>query len=123
MAAVTRLGALLLLVALLSGGALQAQSGAGAIQGTITDATGAKIKGAAVHIVNAATGVTHDTVTNGVGFYSVEALFAGDYNVTVSASGFKQNEHHATLQAAQTLVLSPSLVVGAITERVEVTTN
>lgn len=102
---------------------LLAQSGAGAVQGTVTDASGATVKGAAVHIVNPATGVAHDTVTNGAGFYSVEGLFAGDFDVTVSANGFKQQEQHVTLQAAQTLVLSPALVVGATTEKVEVTAN
>ena len=101
----------------------QAQSGAGVVQGTVTDSTGATVKGAAVHIVNPATGVAHDSATNGVGFYSVEGLFAGDYDVTVSARGFKQDEHHVTLETAQTLVLSPSLVIGAITEKIEVTTD
>jgi hypothetical protein len=120
---VIRFGTFVLLISFLSCAALRAQSGAGAIQGTVTDATSATVRDAAVHIVNPDTGVAHDTVTNGVGFYSVEGLFAGDYAVTVSANGFKQNEQHVTLLAAQTLVLSPSLVVGAITEKVEVSTN
>lgn len=104
-------------------GSLQAQSGAGAIQGTVTDPTNATLKDAAVHIVNHDTGVVHDTLTNGVGFYSVEGLFAGSYDVTVSATGFKQNEQHVTLLTAQTLVLSPSLQIGAATEKVEVSTD
>ena len=118
-----RLRTFVLLIPILFCAAVQAQSGAGAIQGTVTDTTGAAVKNAAIHIVNSGTGVAHDTVTNGVGFYSVAGLFAGDYGVTVSASGFKQNEQNVTLQAAQTLVLSPSLVVGATTEKVEVTAN
>lgn len=104
-------------------GVLRAQSGSGAVQGTITDSSGAAVKGATVHVVNAATGVVHDTVTNGVGFYSLEGLFAGTYDVTVAASGFKQNEQHVTLLTAQTLVLSPALQIGAASEKVEVNTD
>lgn len=102
---------------------VRAQSGAGAIQGTISDLTGAVLKGAAVHVVNPATGVAHNTVTNNVGFYSVEGLFAGSYDITATLTGFKQSERHVTLQAAQTLVLNSSLEVGATSEKVEVTAD
>ena len=123
MAFVAGLRTFSLLLPILICAAVQAQSGAGSIQGTVTDATGAVVKDATVHIVNPQTGVAHDAVTNSTGFYSEQGLFAGDFDVTVSAKGFKQDEHHVTLLAAQTLVLSPSLVVGATTEKVEVTAN
>lgn len=99
---------------------LRAQSGAGAIQGTVSDATGSALRNAAVHVVNTNTGVARDTVTNSVGFYSVQGLFAGDYTLTFSAPGFKTDEQHLALQAAQTAVLSPSLAVGTASEKVEV---
>lgn len=110
----------LLLIPVVFCAAVRAQSGAGAIQGTVTDSTGAAVRNAAVHVVNTETGVAHDTVSNDVGFYSVQALFAGDYAVTFAAPGFKQKEQHIALQAAQTVVLSPSLNVGAASEKVEV---
>ena len=50
---------------------VHAQSGAGSIQGTVTDSTGAVIQGASIHIVNQATNVASDTKSNGVGFYQV----------------------------------------------------
>lgn len=110
----------LLLISIIFSAEVRAQSGAGAIQGTVTDSTGAALRNAAVHVVNPDTGVAHDTVTNDVGFYSVQGLFAGNYAVTFSAQGFKQSEQHIALQAAQTVVLSPSLDVGAASEKVEV---
>ncbi len=64
-----------------------AQSGAGAIQGTVSDSTGAVIAQANVHVVNKATGVAVDTTTNEVGFYVVPSLFVGSYEVTVQAQG------------------------------------
>ena len=48
-----------------------AQSGAGSIQGTVSDATGAIIHGAKVEILNVANGTTIESVSNGSGFYSV----------------------------------------------------
>lgn len=38
-----------------------AQSGAGSIQGTVTDSTGAVIPGASIHVVNQGTEVATDT--------------------------------------------------------------
>ena len=46
-----------------------AQSGAGSIQGTVTDSTGAVIPGASIHVVNQGTGIAADTKSNAVGFY------------------------------------------------------
>jgi len=40
------------------------QSGAGSIQGTVTDSTGAVIPGASIHVVNKATNVATDTKSN-----------------------------------------------------------
>jgi len=66
-----------------------AQSGAGSIQGTVVDPTGAVIPGASVHVVNNATSVATDTNSNSVGFYVVPELFTGHYTVTVTAHGMK----------------------------------
>ena len=97
-----------------------AQSGAGAIQGTVQDATEAALPGADVHVVNNATGVTTDTKANEVGFYSVRGLFAGTYTITYSAAGMRKHETTITLQNAQVAVLNPKLSVGQVTESVTV---
>jgi len=97
-----------------------AQSGAGAIQGTIQDVTEASLPAADVHVVNTATGVTTDTKSNEVGFYSVRGLFAGTYTVTYSAAGMRKYETTITLQNSQVAVLNPKLSVGQVTESVTV---
>jgi hypothetical protein len=101
--------------------ALLAQSGVGAIQGTVTDATSAAIPGCSVHVVNQATGVAVDTTSNSVGFFNVPGLFAGSYKLTFSAPGMKAHERVLTLQNAQVAVLNVQLSVGDISEKVTVT--
>lgn len=97
-----------------------AQSGAGTIQGTVTDTTGAVVPGAAVHVVNTATNTVSDTKTNGVGFYSVPGLFAGHYTLTFTATGMNQFETSVNLQVAQTAVISASLPLGSVSSKVTV---
>src|SRR5579871_2394818 len=81
-----RIAALVAAVALaLAVPAAMAQSGAGSIQGTVTDSTGAVVPGAIVHVVNNATNVSTDAKANEVGFYQVPALFTGTYTVTITA--------------------------------------
>src|SRR5262249_39212886 len=91
---------------------LLAQSGAGSIQGTIQDPTGAAVPTCAVQVVNQKTGVTNNTTSNEVGFYSVPGLFAGSYTITFSAAGMKKYQASLTLQDAQVAVLNPKLSVG-----------
>lgn len=67
--------------------ALFAQVG-GRITGTVKDPSGASISGAAVIVVNAATGVKQETTTNEQGGYTFPAIPVGQYNVEISAPGF-----------------------------------
>ena len=76
---------------------MYAQSGAGSIQGTIQDSTGAIIPGAVIHLVNDKTGVSGDTKANGAGFYSLPSLFAGSYTLTIDAPGMKNYKTSITL--------------------------
>ncbi len=63
---------------------------AGAISGTVTDATGALVPGAKVTVTNLGTGNAKVATTTDQGFYTVEALTNGDYSVAVSKEGFQQ---------------------------------
>ncbi len=101
----------------------RAQSGAGSIQGTIQDATGAALPGCTVHVVNQSTGVTNDTSANGSGLYSVPGLFAGNYTLTFSAAGMKKYQTSVALQDAQNAVINPKLTVGDVAEQVTVAGN
>ncbi len=106
-------------IAILCSNAL-AQSGAGSIQGTVTDATGAVISGASIHVVNQATGVAVDTKSNNVGFYQVPDLFTGTYEVTITAQGMKTFKQTIELLVDQSAVINAPLSAGAVTQQVQV---
>ena len=98
----------------------KAQSGAGSIQGTVTDSTGAVIPGATIRVVNQATNSNTDTTSNAVGFYQVPALFTGKYTVTVTAPGMKTYRTSIELLVAQNANINPALTAGDVTQQVEV---
>src|SRR5437867_11757806 len=75
--------------AVAAGTAFAQIAGSGAIQGTVTDPTGATIPQAAVTATNIATGVQTVRVTTGAGLYVLSPLAAGEYSVRVSAPGFQ----------------------------------
>lgn len=92
------------------------------VTGTVSDPTGAAVPGATVQVVNLATGATLSATTNEKGIYTVPALPAGGYRVTVSKSGFKTE----TVENVQLVVGVPGTVnvkleIGAATETVQVT--
>ena len=116
------LSVLLVLGGLISTSA-SAQSGAGSIEGTVADSSGAIVPGALIHVVNVATNVAIDTKSNGAGFFQVPGLFTGTYNLSVSAPGLKVYKTSIELLVAQTAMINPQLTVGAQTEQVIVNAN
>jgi hypothetical protein len=100
-----------------------AQSGAGSIQGTVADSTGAVIPGASIHLVNPATSVAANTKSNSVGFYQVPGLFTGTYDVTITAPGMKSYKTTIQLLVAQTAVINAALTPGEVTQQVVVSGN
>ncbi len=99
---------------------IYAQSGAGSIQGTITDSTGAAISGARIEVKNIATGVATNTLSNNVGFYQVPDLFTGTYSLTANAQGMSTYVTSIELLVGQTAVINPMLSPGAVTQQVTV---
>lgn len=69
--------------------AARAQRTEGTIVGTVTDPSGASVKGARVIVKNSGTAETRDFTTDEIGFYRASALRVGFYEVRVEASGFK----------------------------------
>jgi len=61
----------------------------GAINGTVTDASGAVVNGASVKATNTATGVALTTVTTSDGQFAFQDLPLGTYKVDISVSGFR----------------------------------
>lgn len=102
---------------------VRAQSGAGSIQGTVTDATGAVIPGASIGVVNIETNVTTNTKANEVGFYQVPGLFTGNYTVTITAPGMRTYARTLELLVAQNAVINASMSAGSVTQQVEVSGN
>ena len=97
-----------------------AQSGAGSIQGTVHDSTGAVIPGAKIYILNTATGAANETASNGSGFYSQPALIVGPYSISVDAPDMAKWKTTLTLEVGQTAVLDPTLAVGDLNTQVTV---
>jgi hypothetical protein len=79
---------LAILVVLSLAVAADAQTFRGAINGTVTDPSGAVIPNAAVKATENATGLDHNTVTTSDGAFSLQDIPLGFYKVTVTASGF-----------------------------------
>src|SRR5438445_1155118 len=100
---------------------LHAQVAGATLSGTITDGQGGVVPNATVTITNTATGVTATTTTNPVGAYIVPNLNAGDYQVSVSAPGFSTTTAKLTLTVGQKQELNLALMVGSLSEAVEVT--
>jgi hypothetical protein len=98
-----------------------AQSERGAINGTVMDASGAMVPGAAVVITNPGTGVVSRTESSDTGVFNVPALPVGQYSVRVEKEGFKPAVRtDVTVNAASTARLDVTLEVGTATQAVEV---
>ncbi|HEY6291499.1 MAG TPA: carboxypeptidase regulatory-like domain-containing protein [Terriglobia bacterium] len=93
----------------------------GSITGTVRDSTGGVIPGAQVTIVDLATSTAHSTTTNVQGDYLVAGLGPGQYNLSITAEGFKRYQATGiTLRVAQKARADALLQVGAATTEVTV---
>jgi outer membrane receptor protein involved in Fe transport len=97
-----------------------AQKITGDISGTITDPSGAAVRGATVRAENAATGEKASSTTNDTGFYRLVNLSPGQYKLVVEAQGFKTSERPATVSIALVTQADFALQVGGRNEIVEV---
>ena len=97
----------------------------GSISGTVMDATGAVVSGAAVTITNTDRGEDiRVTKTNATGFFTEEALPLGNYKVTIVAAHFKTEVVTGlVLHAADELTVDRKLTPGGANEIVTVTTT
>jgi hypothetical protein len=94
----------------------------GTILGVVTDPSGAAIPGASVRLRNSSTGLARQATTDSTGSYEFLALPVGsNYSVTVEAKGFQiLTQTGITLQVNQRYRADFQLVVGALTQTVEV---
>ena len=104
--------------------ALAQTSGAGAIAGTVTDASQGVLAGVAVTVTNVDTGITRDYTTNTSGIYVASFLKPGHYKVDASAPNLGTVEaKNLTLQVGQTLTIDLALTVKSAATTVEVSSS
>src|SRR5436190_22357611 len=113
------------LVAILACGvpAAFAQGGVtSSLSGTVADSTGALIPGANVVVKNMGTAATSEAVTNAEGQFTVPALNAGKYSVSVTLSGFKTvTINDVIINAGVPAGVKVTMEVGGVEEQVVVT--
>src|SRR3984893_2115703 len=107
---------------LLTSSPVSAQVSGATLTGTVSDTSGAVIPNAQVSIKNVATGEVRDVTTGTGGFYSAPNLLPGKYEVTVLAPGFSTEVRSGiTLTVGAQQVLNITMLVGQVSQRVEVT--
>lgn len=100
---------------------VRSQGSVGTLNGTVLDPEGAIIPGAAVILVNNATGEEHKTTSTSAGAYTLPYVPSGTYTLRISASGFRTSEaDNIILRVAQTLTVNVTLEIGQVSERVTV---
>src|SRR5918996_263287 len=100
-----------ILVLLMTTAAL-AQSDRAAINGTVTDPTGAVVTDALVEVVSTQTGYRREVRSNATGQYLVPGLLVGDYSVTITKEGFRTVKSESIkLVVGQILTLDVSMDV------------
>ncbi len=98
-----------------------AQETRGAIQGRVSDPSGAAIVGAQVRAANAATGIEVTAQTNESGNYVLPYLVPGIYKVQAQAQGFKQSIRDGIeLRINDRVDVNIELQLGQMSESVEV---
>ena len=99
----------------------RAQITTSAVNGTVTDGTGAVVPGASISVVNTATGVEYRATTDGQGSFHVTQLPPGSYTLQVSKTGFQtQNIQAFKLFVDQQFQQNITLAVGQTTQTVSV---
>jgi carboxypeptidase family protein len=101
--------------------AAAAQEVTAGITGTVTDPSGAAVKGATATATDTERGTAWTAQTNDAGVFNLTRLPVGTYTVRVTAAGFQTATYPAfTLVLNQTASLNFQMKVGQISETVEV---
>src|SRR5579859_1243309 len=101
--------------------AANAQTFRGAINGTVSDPSGAVVPNAQVKATEVATGLDHNTVTTSDGQFAFQDIPLGAYKVSVTAKGFRPYVADKVQVTAGTIyTLAVKLALGEATQTVEV---
>jgi len=102
-----------------------AQETTGSISGTVTDPSGAAIKGATITLTNTDRGHVERTIsTDSRGFYTATSLPLGTYSVKIVDSGFKTElETTLVLHVNDALTVNRAMTPGSEGETITVTAD
>jgi hypothetical protein len=99
------------------------QQDQGAVQGTITDISGAVLPNATITLTNTDQGLALTATTDSKGTYFFSPIKIGNYKIQVKATGFQEvTQEHLTLSAQQRLDVDLKLTPGSQSENVTVNT-
>jgi hypothetical protein len=101
------------------------ESTTGSISGTITDPSGAAVRGATVVLTNTDRGQDLRTLkTNSAGYYTATSLPLGTYTIKMNASGFRSEVITGlVLHVSDALTVNRTLIVGDTAETITVTAD
>jgi hypothetical protein len=103
---------------------VQGQSTYGSITGSVTDPTGAAIGDAQVTLANLGTAEKRVQQTGSDGLYSFVNLVPAQYRIDIEKAGFKHfTRQPIAVEVQQTSRIDAALVVGQVSETVEVTSE
>jgi len=101
--------------------ALKAQVLYGSVTGTVTDQSGAGVPKAHAVVTNRATGVAREADADDDGHYTITDVAPGEYDLKVTATGFKPLTQTSLTVGANTVTNGDTkLQVGAVSEQVTV---
>jgi hypothetical protein len=98
----------------------QTTIGTGSIVGSVSDSSGAVIRGAKVTVSNVATGRVIDLTTNSSGAFNSGALIPGNYITQISAKSFSPVAVSATVLLGNTATINATLQIGQEKTTIEV---
>ena len=112
---------LIVLLMLIPAASAVAQVDRAVLEGTVTDPTGAVMRGARVQVLAVDSGISEEQQANSNGYYRFPGLAVGRYTVTVTSPKFTTKViDEVALQVGQIRTLNIQLQVGAVAEKVEV---
>jgi Carboxypeptidase regulatory-like domain len=113
--------AVLLVAALLVGGASGQTASSGALSGVVIDKTNAVVPDAAVEIADVSKGTTDTTKTNSEGVYQFSFLRPGRYTLAVTHPGFQEERRSVAVQVGPPVTVNITLLVAKASSEITVT--
>jgi hypothetical protein len=98
----------------------QSVGGAGTIEGTVMDPSGAAVPNAAIEISNPITKFTKTTQTDTSGVFRIPNVPPNSYHLNVSAPGFTPSAQDVNVRSAVPVAVKFALALGTATESVDV---